>query len=378
MSEEKLTPEQMLDITLAPRGRDWMDPSVSFRKGTYRYAAPLKHQKYLGLPNQSEWNPADADWKLPENWKEIILEGMASFLKRHRSFGSFSTSVCAAAPAPTSATTSSAPGTRRTCLCCAPSSCGPSTARYFTTGGKLFGQLAGARDLTEDVLKEWFYYFFQCSECRRCSVYLSLRHRYVRDHHDGERAPQPRGPQHPVGRGARLQLLQDREPPRYPAARLQADLRVRPRRTERPHGHHHRCAHQQEGRGGPLCGAVRRLLRDAPLVHVPRLPDALPRDRARLHLEHLSRPRAATSASSTRQSWPSVSTPRSTRRPSGSASNGSSAASAATCGGCSTSTWTPSTARPIFSKCRSRRSPARGSSMRGRPRWSTSASLPPT
>ena len=43
--------------------------------------------------------------------------------------------------------------------------------RYFTVGGKIFGRLAGARDLTEDVLKEWFYYFFQCSECRRCSIY---------------------------------------------------------------------------------------------------------------------------------------------------------------------------------------------------------------
>ena len=22
-----------------------------------------------------------------------------------------------------------------------------------------------------DVLKEWFYYFYQCTECRRCSVF---------------------------------------------------------------------------------------------------------------------------------------------------------------------------------------------------------------
>ena len=43
--------------------------------------------------------------------------------------------------------------------------------RYFTTAGRLFGALAGARDLTEDVLKEWFYYFHQCTECRRCSVF---------------------------------------------------------------------------------------------------------------------------------------------------------------------------------------------------------------
>jgi len=35
----------------------------------------------------------------------------------------------------------------------------------------LLGPLAGARDLTYDVLKEWWYYLYQCSECRRCSVF---------------------------------------------------------------------------------------------------------------------------------------------------------------------------------------------------------------
>jgi Fe-S oxidoreductase len=41
----------------------------------------------------------------------------------------------------------------------------------FTTAGRLFGLAVGARDLTIDVLKEWFYYFYQCTECRRCSVF---------------------------------------------------------------------------------------------------------------------------------------------------------------------------------------------------------------
>ena len=27
------------------------------------------------------------------------------------------------------------------------------------------------RELTEEVIKEWFYYFYQCTECRRCSVF---------------------------------------------------------------------------------------------------------------------------------------------------------------------------------------------------------------
>jgi Fe-S oxidoreductase len=43
--------------------------------------------------------------------------------------------------------------------------------RYFTPAGKLFPKLVGARDLTKDVLDEWYSYYWQCSECRRCSVF---------------------------------------------------------------------------------------------------------------------------------------------------------------------------------------------------------------
>jgi Fe-S oxidoreductase len=43
--------------------------------------------------------------------------------------------------------------------------------RYFTPAGKLFPKLVGARDLTKEVLDEWFTYYYQCSECRRCSVF---------------------------------------------------------------------------------------------------------------------------------------------------------------------------------------------------------------
>jgi Fe-S oxidoreductase len=43
--------------------------------------------------------------------------------------------------------------------------------RYFTFAGKHFPKLVGAVDLTRDVLDDWYSYFHQCSQCRRCSVY---------------------------------------------------------------------------------------------------------------------------------------------------------------------------------------------------------------
>ncbi len=43
--------------------------------------------------------------------------------------------------------------------------------RYFTVAGKYFPKLVGAVDLTREVLDEWYSYYHQCSECRRCSVF---------------------------------------------------------------------------------------------------------------------------------------------------------------------------------------------------------------
>ncbi len=43
--------------------------------------------------------------------------------------------------------------------------------RYFTLAGKYLPGLVGARDMDKSVLDEWYTYFHQCSQCRRCSVY---------------------------------------------------------------------------------------------------------------------------------------------------------------------------------------------------------------
>jgi len=43
--------------------------------------------------------------------------------------------------------------------------------RYFTFAGKYFPKLVGAQDLTREVLDDWYSYFHQCSQCRRCSVF---------------------------------------------------------------------------------------------------------------------------------------------------------------------------------------------------------------
>ena len=86
MAEKLPKPESLLQIDYRPPRRDWRDPTVLFRKGVFCYAAGAKHLEYLGLPNPRKWQPSDPDWKLPPNWKAIILEGMRERLTKFRSF----------------------------------------------------------------------------------------------------------------------------------------------------------------------------------------------------------------------------------------------------------------------------------------------------
>jgi Fe-S oxidoreductase len=43
--------------------------------------------------------------------------------------------------------------------------------RYYTFAGKHFPRLVGARDMTKSVLDDWYSYYHQCSQCRRCAVF---------------------------------------------------------------------------------------------------------------------------------------------------------------------------------------------------------------
>lgn len=171
MPDNVPAPEELLKIDYTPPKKGWLEPTVKFRKGTYCYSTPAKHLEYLGLPNPREWRPYEEDWKLPENWKEIILAGMKDRLNKYRSFQLFM-DICVRCGACAdkchffigSGDPKNMPVLRAELLRSV-------YRKYFTLAGKVFGKFAGARELTEDVLKEWFYYFYQCTECRRCSVF---------------------------------------------------------------------------------------------------------------------------------------------------------------------------------------------------------------
>ncbi len=159
-------------ITYAIPAKKWEEVPPDFSEGKYCYPTKLKNLEYLGLPTtQGEWNPADDDWKLPDNWETIVREGFKDRLDKYRSLKVFM-DICVRCGACAdkchffigTGDPKNMPVLRAELL--------RSIYRNdFTTAGKILGSIAGARKLTKDVIKEWFSYFYQCTECRRCSVY---------------------------------------------------------------------------------------------------------------------------------------------------------------------------------------------------------------
>ncbi|MBI5581621.1 MAG: (Fe-S)-binding protein [Deltaproteobacteria bacterium] len=172
MADKLLKPKELIDrIGYQPPQTDWMDTPIDIRKGMYCYASNPKSVANLGFPNARPWNPTEPDWKLPENWQQIIHDGFKERLERFRSFKVFM-DICVRCGACAdkchyfigTGDPKNMPVLRAELL--------RSVYRNdFTRMGKLLGKANGARPLTLDVLKEWWYYLFQCSECRRCSLF---------------------------------------------------------------------------------------------------------------------------------------------------------------------------------------------------------------
>ena len=167
----KLSADVLGQISHKPPKQSWMDTKPEFREGTYLYAVKQESLEYVHAPNPREWAPTDDDWKLPADWQGIIKTGIKDRLERFRSFKLFM-DICVRCGACAdkchffigSGDPKNMPVLRAELL--------RSVYRQdFTALGRVLKKMAGGRELTEDVLKEWFYYFFQCSECRRCSLF---------------------------------------------------------------------------------------------------------------------------------------------------------------------------------------------------------------
>ena len=154
MAEPKFETPKLEDIPVIP----------AIQPGAMSHSQPFlakpEHQQPLGFPDE-----------LVEDWKPKALEKIGELLGKHRSLHVFMDS-CVKCGACTdkchyylgTGDPKNMPVARQDLLRSV-------YRRYFTFAGKHFPKLVGATDLTKEVVDDWYKYFHQCSECRRCSVY---------------------------------------------------------------------------------------------------------------------------------------------------------------------------------------------------------------
>ena len=157
--------------------KDWMDTPAEFKSGNYAYPAKadkveyLNSQKGLHFPNAREWSPEDDDWKLPENWEEIILNGLKERLDKFRSLKIFMDCCVRCGACADKCHFYLGTGDPKNMPVLRAELLRAVYRNNFTLGGKILGKMLGNREMTAGVLKEWFMYSYQCTECRRCSVF---------------------------------------------------------------------------------------------------------------------------------------------------------------------------------------------------------------
>ena len=154
MTAKKFQPPALREDRAIPR----------LRKGVMKHSAPYaakaQFQKPLGFPGE-----------LIDGWEQAAVTKLGEMTQKYRSLRVFLDS-CVKCGACTdkchyylgTADPNNMPVARQDLL-------RKVYRRYYTFAGKYFPRLVGAQDMTKEVLDQWWSYFHQCSQCRRCAVY---------------------------------------------------------------------------------------------------------------------------------------------------------------------------------------------------------------
>ncbi|MDD3517726.1 MAG: (Fe-S)-binding protein [Chromatiales bacterium] len=134
------------------------------QEGVMSHSSPFlssdKFQEPLGFPGE-----------LVDNWQQVAIDKLGELLGKYRGLQVFMDSCVKCGACTDKCHYFLGTGDPRNMPVARQDLLRGVYRRYFTLPGKLFPKLVGATDLTEDVMNQWFSYFHQCSECRRCSVY---------------------------------------------------------------------------------------------------------------------------------------------------------------------------------------------------------------
>ncbi|MDP6517001.1 MAG: (Fe-S)-binding protein [Alphaproteobacteria bacterium] len=147
------TPSLRENFEIPPLEEGAMDHSSPFVAGA-------DHQEALGFPGE-----------LVEDWQEKAIGKMAELLGKYRGLPVFMDACVKCGACTDKCHYFLGTGDPKNMPVARQDLFRQVYRRYFTVAGKWFPKLVGARDLTEEVLDDWYKYFHQCSECRRCSVF---------------------------------------------------------------------------------------------------------------------------------------------------------------------------------------------------------------
>jgi len=170
--EELPKPDEMFeDIDHTPPEEEWEKIESPIVEGRFAYPAKDKNLQIMEFPTPGEWSPADEEWPLPENWQEIIYEGFRERLDKYRSLKIFMDTCVRCGACADKCHYFIGTGDPKNMPVVRAELLRSIYRKDFTTAGRILGSIAGGRKLTKETIKEWFSYFYQCSECRRCSVF---------------------------------------------------------------------------------------------------------------------------------------------------------------------------------------------------------------
>ncbi len=146
-------------------------------------------QPFVAKPEHQE--PLDFPGELVENWEQKAVEKLGDLLDKNRALRVYLDS-CVKCGACTdkchyflgTGDPKNMPVARQDLL-------RSLYRRHFTLAGKIVPGLVGAKDMDKEMLDDWYKYFHQCSQCRRCSVFcpygidtaeISMAARDIMDH----------------------------------------------------------------------------------------------------------------------------------------------------------------------------------------------------
>ena len=161
------------DITVPPIKPNSMSHSSPF------VAAP-QHQEALGFPGE-----------LVDDWENKAVEKMGDLLTKYKSLPVFLDSCVKCGACTDKCHYYLGTGDPKNMPVARQDLFRDVYRRYFTWTGKWLPWLVGAKDMTKKVLDDWYKYFHQCSQCRRCAVFcpygidtaeISMAARDIMDH----------------------------------------------------------------------------------------------------------------------------------------------------------------------------------------------------